>query len=69
MSGNKVAVRYTVTGSHQGPLPTPEGAIQPTGRAVHIHAAEFFTFDDQGKVVHLQNFSNDLNTFHQLTAK
>lgn len=69
VSGNKVAVRYTVSGPHRGPLPTPDGAIQPTGRTVHIHAAEFFTFNDQGKVIHLQNFSNDLNVVHQLTAK
>lgn len=69
VSGNKVAVRYTVSGPHRGPLPTPNGVIQPTGRTVHIHAAEFFTFNDEGKVAKLQNFSNDLNLVHQLTAK
>lgn len=67
--GNKVAVRYTVSGPHRGPLPTPNGVIQPTGRTVHIHAAEFFTINDQGKVIHLQNFSNDTNLVYQLAGK
>lgn len=69
VSGNKVAVRYTIVGTQRGALPTPDGAIQPTGRTVTLHAAEFFTFNAAGKVVHLENFSNDPATVHQLTAK
>jgi len=67
--GDKAAVRFTLVGTQRGALPTPDGVIAPTGRTITLHAAEFFTFNAAGKVVHLENLTNDLSTVHQLTAE
>jgi predicted ester cyclase len=45
-SGDRVAVRYTVTGTQLGPL----GEIPPTGRQVHWSAMSIFRIAD-GKIV------------------
>jgi predicted ester cyclase len=66
VSGNKAAIRFTLRGTHKGPLPTPEGAIPATGRSVTIQGTEFFTFDSSGKLVHLETLTNDLGAIAQL---
>lgn len=69
VSGNKAAIRFTLNATHGGPLPTPQGPLPATGRKVVIQATEFFTFNDAGKLVHLETLTNDLGAFAQLTAK
>jgi ketosteroid isomerase-like protein len=69
VSGNKAAIRFTLNATHGGPLPTPNGPLPATGRKVVIQATEFFTFNDAGKLVHLETLTNDLGAFTQLTAK
>jgi len=69
VSGNKAAIRFTLNATHGGPLPTPNGPLAATGRKVVIQATEFFTFNDAGKLVHLETLTNDLGAFTQLTAK
>jgi ketosteroid isomerase-like protein len=69
VSGNKAAIRFTLHGTHGGPLPTPSGELPATGRKVVIQGTEFFTFNDAGKLVHLETLTNDLGAFGQLTAE
>ena len=69
VSDNKAAIRFTLEGTHEGPLPTPNGELPATGRRVVIQGTEFFTFDDSGKLVHLETLTNDLGVITQLTAE
>ncbi|HBN8252426.1 ester cyclase [Pseudomonas aeruginosa] len=69
VSGNKAAVRFTQEGTHLGPYPTTRGNLPPTGRRVVIQATEFFTFNDEGKLIHLETLTNDLGAITQLTKK
>lgn len=69
VSGNKAAIRFTQEGTHLGPLPTATGDLPATGRKVVIQATEFFTFNSEGKLVHLETLSNDLGAITQLTSK
>jgi len=67
--GNRAAVRFTLNGTHGGPIPTPTGELSATNRPVVIEATEFFTFNDAGKLVRLETFTNDLGLMGQVTAK
>ena len=69
VSGLRAAIRFTMNGTHGGPLPTPNGELPATGRKVVIQATEFFTFNENGKLVHLETLSNDLSAITQLTAE
>lgn len=69
VSGNKAAIRFTMEATHTGPIPTPTGTLEPTGRKVRIEGTEFFTFNSSGKLTHLETLTNDLGLVGQLTAK
>jgi predicted ester cyclase len=70
VAGNMAAIRFTFEGIHSGPLPLPDGtSIPPTGRKVRINASEFFTFDDEGRLVHLETLADDMALIGQLTKK
>ena len=53
VDGNTAAIRFVVTGTHEGDLPTPEGIIHATHRHIKVDGAEFFTFDSNGKLIDL----------------
>ena len=59
--GDKVAVRYTMTGTHKGDYM----GIPPTGKHVNITAAFFYSFEN-GKEVEALPFSDSLSLFQQL---
>ena len=65
-AGNIVAVRFTVQGTHTGPLQTPDGVLQATGKKVRSTAAEFFTFNAAGKLIHLEAVEDNLTLLTQL---
>ena len=69
VSGNMAAIRFTLEGTHTGPISTPNGSLAPTGRKVRIEGTEFFTFDTTGKLIGLETLTNDLSVVGQLTAK
>jgi len=69
VSGNKAAIRFTMEGTHTGPVPTPSGPVAATNRRVRIQGTEFFTFDAAGKLVHLETLVNDLSVLGTITAK
>lgn len=67
--GNMGAVRFYMEGTHVGPIPTPEGVIQPTGKRVHLEVTEFAVFNGDGKLVHVHTLYNTQGLLMQLTAK
>lgn len=69
VSGNKAAIRFTFRGTQKGPLQTLNGPIPASGRKVIMHATEFFTFNDSGKLIHLEALTNDLGVITQVTGK
>jgi predicted ester cyclase len=44
--GPHVVVQGRYTGTHAGPLASPEGDIPATGRTINLHFADCFTIDD-----------------------
>jgi len=58
VDGNTAAIHFLITGTQKGDLPTPEGVIPASGRAIKIDGAEFFVFDPQGKLVDLVTVEN-----------
>ncbi len=49
-SGDTIAVEGSFTGTHTGPLLSPQGEVPPTGRTINIPYADFLTVRD-GRVV------------------
>lgn len=45
-SGNTVAVAFRMSGRHVGPLPTPIGDYQPTGRTLTLRVIDILTVRD-----------------------
>lgn len=69
VSGNMAAIRFYMEGTHLGPVPGPDGIIEPTGRRVHLEVTEFSTFNDEGKLVHVNTLYNTIGLLQQLTSK
>jgi len=66
VQGNTGAVRFVMEGEHVGPIVTPDGVIEPTGRRVLLEVTEFATFDDTGRLVHVHTLYNTLGLLLQL---
>ncbi|NED98136.1 ester cyclase [Phytoactinopolyspora alkaliphila] len=49
--GDILACEISVTGTHNGPLATPDGEIPATGRKVEFGGAWFARLDGDGKIV------------------
>lgn len=47
---NLVACELHIEGTHNGPLPTPNGELPATGRAVSFDVFEILEFDEKGLV-------------------
>lgn len=67
--GREVAVRFYMEGTHTGPIQTPEGVIEPTGKKVHLEVTEFAYFSPEGKLLHVHTLYNTLGLLMQLKAK
>lgn len=61
VEGNKVAVRFTGTGTHQGEF----FGIPPTGKSIKITGMNIFRIED-GKIVEHWNRADDLGLMQQL---
>jgi predicted ester cyclase len=44
--GDRVVIQGRYTGTHTGPLASPEGDIPPTGKTIDLHFADCFTIED-----------------------
>jgi steroid delta-isomerase-like uncharacterized protein len=58
VDGNKAAIRFVITGTQKGDFQTPEGIIPASNRAIKIDGIEFFTFNEEGKLVDLLTVEN-----------
>jgi steroid delta-isomerase-like uncharacterized protein len=68
VSGNVVAMEWTVTGTHTGPLAGPTGTISPTNRKLKIRGAEFTTHNAQGLIVDERGYFDLVSFMTQLGA-
>ena len=59
--GNKLAVRYTWTGTFKGKF----GDIEPTGKQVKVSFAYFYRFED-GKEAEVMGFGDTLSLYQQM---
>ncbi len=46
LAENSAATEVVFTGTHTGPLPTPDGPIPPTGRTVTLHSMSLLRIKD-----------------------
>ncbi|GAA0257003.1 ester cyclase [Haladaptatus pallidirubidus] len=60
-AGEKIAIRWTMTGTHQGPM----SDIEPTGRQVELTAIEINRFED-GKLIETWTQSDQVGLMQQL---
>lgn len=60
-AGEKVAVRWTMTGTHQGVM----FGVEPTGRRVELSAIEINRFED-GKLIETWTQNDQLGLLYQL---
>lgn len=49
--GDTVAGEFTMVGTHEGPLPGPEGDIPATGKSVTVSGAVFVQTNAEGEIV------------------
>lgn len=68
VDGNAAAIRFVITGTQKGDLPTPEGVIPATGKSIHVDGIEYFTFDKDGKLTDLVTVENLGQLIKQLKA-
>jgi len=62
-AGNTVVFEVTWKGTHKGPLPTPEGAIAPTGKRIDVRACMVVEVLDDRATMHSHYF--DMGTLLQ----
>jgi steroid delta-isomerase-like uncharacterized protein len=65
--GEKVAVEFTATGTHTGPLQTPNGAVPASGKKVEVKVSEFWEWKD-GKVSKITNYQDAATLMRQIGA-
>ena len=64
--GETAAVEYNLSGTHLGPLATPDGEISPTGKALNIDGAVFSRLDAHGEVVEERRYYDVAGMLTQL---
>ena len=68
VQGDTVAMEWTFTGTHGGPLVGPGGTMPPTGRTVRITGAEFTRHDAAGLIVDERGYFDLVSFMTQLGA-
>lgn len=64
-SGDWVVGEYSVTGTHTGPLPGPEGEIAPTNNKVTMGSATVYRVEG-GKVAEIHEYFDQMSFLGQL---
>lgn len=54
--GNRVACELHIEGTHNGPLPTPEGEVPATGRMVSFAVLMLHEFNEDGFVAEVREY-------------
>jgi steroid delta-isomerase-like uncharacterized protein len=65
-SGEAAAVEYNLSGTHQGPLATPDGEIPATGKSLSTDGAVFSRFNERGEVVEERRYYDVAGMLAQL---
>ena len=65
VQGDQVVVEFIATGTHLGPLMTPNGEIEPTGKPVTLHVVEIHTWKD-GKLVSIVQYQDPTSPLRQI---
>ena len=63
--GDKVVLRWTVTGTNSGPLQTPAGEFPPTGKKIRVTGVDIVSLVN-GKIAEDWVFYNALDSYLQL---
>jgi steroid delta-isomerase-like uncharacterized protein len=66
VSGETAAVEYNLSGTHDGPLATPDGEIAATGRPLSMDGAVFSRLNAQGEVVEERRYHDVAGMLAQL---
>jgi predicted ester cyclase len=67
--GDVAAVEYTFSGTHQGALDLPEGALEPTGRGITLECASFLRVAEDGRIAEERRYYDLAGFLGQLGAK
>jgi steroid delta-isomerase-like uncharacterized protein len=62
---NQVAVEFTATGTHTGPLNTPTGTIPASGKKVELKVAEFYEWEN-GHFTKMSNYQDAADLMRQI---
>ncbi|MBN2355256.1 SgcJ/EcaC family oxidoreductase [candidate division KSB1 bacterium] len=65
-SGDQFCAEYTTSGTNTGPMASPEGDIQPTGRSVKIKGAFFVKVNAEGLVEEDRTYYDTASFIDQL---
>ena len=66
---NAVLAEFWLTGTHLGPLQTPQGALAPTGRKIRVRMAAVFEFEPGGSgIVCERVYFDSASVLRQLAA-
>jgi predicted ester cyclase len=64
-----VLAEFWLTGTHRGPLPTPQGELAPTGKTIRVRMAAVFEFEPGGTgIVCERVYFDSAQVLRQLTA-
>ncbi len=69
VDGNKAVVRFVITGTQKGDFQTAEGVIPASNRPIKIDGMEFFTFNEEGKLIDLLTVENLALLVQQIKGK
>lgn len=65
VQGDQVVMEFVATGTHLGPLMTPNGEIAATGKPITLHVVEIHTWKD-GKLVNLVQYQDPTSPLRQI---
>ena len=65
LSPDAAATEVIIEGTHTGPLPGPDGMIEPTGKKVKLHSLSLLKIRD-GKIASERVYNDSAEMMHQL---
>ncbi|MCX6023297.1 MAG: nuclear transport factor 2 family protein [Chloroflexi bacterium] len=71
VEGQCVAIEWSLTGTHSGLLPSPEGFLPPTGASIDIAGVSFIWLNDEGQAMREHSYTDptlmarQLGLFHE----
>jgi len=64
--GKDVALEYTLSGTHLGPMATPDGEIPATRRTLRVDGAVFSRLDERGDIIEERRYYDVAGMLAQL---